>query len=174
MTGKPRFEHCHTWFQITYPYILFYFSKTSNVENGLKPMWFHFRNYNPKVEKLRIMENLCYTTQGSLNWLVSTQNELTASFPLLLTLTAPTMNPCESMNPSMNPWIHNGGRRSLTDGKKLGTSRNKFKKFLTASSMGHNRIIWWEGHTQGRKPDFLFFFFTLLLCFVLFFLLVGG
>ena len=56
--------------------------------------------------------------------------------------------------PSMNPCPHNGGEGSLTDGKKLSTSKNKFKKVLTACSMGHNRIIWWEGHSQGRKPDF--------------------
>ena len=57
----------------------------------------------------------------------------------------------ESIYESMNPqW-----RKRITyRWEKLDTSRNKFKKVLTACSMGHNRIIWWEGHTQGRKPDF--------------------
>ena len=119
----------------------------------------------PKIKIVAMVEYHCtYTTNHWIvhfNWLNCILCEFHLSESESRSVVSNSLWPHELYSLCNFPGQNTGmGSLSLlkgifpTDGKKLSTSKNKFKKVLTACSMGHNRIIWWEGHSQGRKPDF--------------------
>lgn len=112
---------------------ILFLSKIPNVENGLNNVGSTLFD-NPKVEKLRIMENLCHITQGGLNWFA-------ASHRMNWQPLSPTPNSHSTIHESMSPQRR---KRITYRWKKLSTSKINSKKALTACSMGHNRIIWWR------------------------------